>query len=105
MSAPVNAADLGQLSRTVMQLRFAQVGQRVRLRAQGMALDRSVPLAARWLLSGQDPAAGIGWPRGFTPLDAWLWRGGQDGMALRAGELRLIGAPRVIAAVGESGHR
>ena len=103
MNVPVNAADLGRLSRTVMRLRPGQIGQRVRLRAQRMALDHAVPLAGRWLLSGQDPAAGIGWPCEFTPLDAWLWRGEQDGMALRGGQLRLIGAPRIIAAVGEAG--
>jgi len=99
----LSTADLGRLSRTVIQLRPAQVGQRARLRAQRMALEHSVPLAARWLLSGQDPAAGTGWPSGFTPLDARLWRGGQDGIALRAGELCLIGASRVIADVGEGG--
>jgi uncharacterized heparinase superfamily protein len=103
VNVPVNAADLGRLSRTVMLLRPGQIGQRVRLRAQRMALDHAVPLAGRWLLSGQDPAAGIGWPCEFTPLDAWLWRGEQDGMALRGGQLRLIGAPRIIAAVGEAG--
>jgi uncharacterized heparinase superfamily protein len=97
------ATDLGRLSRTVIQLRPAQVGQRVRLRAQRLALDRSVPLADRWLLSGQDPAAGTGWPGGFAPLDARLWCGGQHGVALRAGELRLIGAPRVIATADEAG--
>jgi uncharacterized heparinase superfamily protein len=103
MLTALPAGDLGRLSRTVIQLRPAQVGQRVRLRAQRMALHHSVPLAARWLLSGQDPAAGTGWPRGFTPLDARLWCGGQDGNALRAGELRLLGAPRVIAGAGEAG--
>lgn len=103
MNAPVNAADLGRLSRTVVQLRPAQVGQRVRLCAQRMALDCSVPWAGRWLLSGQDPAAGVGWPYGFAPLDAQLWCGGQDDIALRAGELRPIGDPRVIAAAGEAG--
>jgi uncharacterized heparinase superfamily protein len=97
------ATDLGRLSRTVIQLRPAQVGQRVRLRAQRMALDHSVPLAGRWLLSGQDPAAGNGWPVGFTPLDARLWCGGQHGIALRVGELRLIGVSRVIATADEAG--
>jgi hypothetical protein len=101
--SPLPATDLGRLSRTVLQLRPAQVGQRVRLRAQRMALDHSVPLAGRWLLSGQDPAAGTGWPGGFTPLDARLWCGEQHGIALRAGELRLIDAPAVIATVDEAG--
>ena len=105
VNEPVNIADLGRLSRTVMQLRPAQIGQRARLRAQRTALDHAVPLAGRWLLAGPDPAAGTGWPAGFTPLDARLWRGGQDGEGLRAGELRLIGAPRVIAPAGDGGHR
>jgi uncharacterized heparinase superfamily protein len=100
---PTLPADLGRLSRTVIQLRPAQVGQRVRLRAQRMALDHSVPLAGRWLLSGQDPAAGTGWPGGFIPLDARLWRGGQHGIALRVGELHLIGASQVIATDAEEG--
>jgi len=96
-------AGFGRLSRTVTQLRPAQVGQRIRLRGQRLVLDHSVPLAGRWLLSGQDPVAGTGWPSGFTPLDARLWSGEQEGMALRAGELRLIGQARVIAAAGEAG--
>ena len=86
-----------------MHLRPAQIGQRVRLRAQRTALDHSAPLADWWLLRGPDLAARTGWPCGFTPLDARLWRGGPDGEALRAGELRLIGAPRVIAPADEAG--
>jgi uncharacterized heparinase superfamily protein len=99
----VTITNLGRLSRTVMHLRPAQIGHRARLRAQRTALDRSVPLAGRWLLRGPDLTAGIGWPSGFAPLDARLRRGGQDGMALRAGEVRLIGRPRVIAPPGEAG--
>ena len=95
--------NLGRLSRTVVHLRPAQIGQRARLRAQRTALDRSVPLAGRWLLRGPEPTAGTGWPVGFTPLDARLWRDGQDGSALRAGELRLIGCSRVIAPADEAG--
>ena len=60
-------------------------------------------MAGRWLLRGPDRAAGTGWPGGFTPLDGQLWRGGQGAMALRAGELRLIGTPRVIAAARAAG--
>jgi uncharacterized heparinase superfamily protein len=86
-----------------MHLRPAQIGQRARLRAQRTALDHSVPLADWWLLRGPDLAAGKGWPGGFTPLDARLCRGGQDREALRAGELRLIGSPRVIAPADGAG--
>jgi uncharacterized heparinase superfamily protein len=99
----VKTTDFGRWSRTVIHLRPAQIGQRVRLRGQRMALDHSVPLVSRWLLSGPEPAAGTGWPAGFTPLDSWLWRGAQGGMGLRAGELRLIGVARVVAAPGEAG--
>jgi uncharacterized heparinase superfamily protein len=87
-----------------MHLRPGQVGQRVRLRAQRTALERSVPLASRWLLSCPDqvPRSG-GWPLGFRPLDARLWRGGPARGALRRGELPLIGTSRVIAPASDDG--
>jgi uncharacterized heparinase superfamily protein len=103
VNQPVNIAELGRLSRTVMHLRPAQIGQRARLRAQRTALDHAVPLADWWLLRGPDLAAGTGWPCGFMPLDARLWHGGQDGEALRGGKLRLIDSPRVIAPTDEMG--
>ena len=99
----VRLDDVGRLSRTVMQLQPGQIGQRLRLRAQRVALDHSVPLASRWLLSCPDRAAGTGWPGGFTPLDARLWRGDWVRSALRRGELPLLGAPRVIAPPGDDG--
>jgi uncharacterized heparinase superfamily protein len=100
----VNTADLGRLSRTVRQLRPAQAGQRARLRTQRMLLDHSVPLAARWLLAGPEPARGPGWPPAFTPLDAGLWSDSQFRKALRAGELTLLGVDRVIAPAGPAGE-
>jgi uncharacterized heparinase superfamily protein len=99
----VSVAGLGRLSRTVTKLRPAQAGQRVRLRAQRAALERGMPLAARWLLAGPDPAAPAGWPAGFTPLDALLWRDERTGQELRTGKLTLLGASRVIAADGADG--
>jgi uncharacterized heparinase superfamily protein len=103
--------DLGRLSRTVRHLRPGQVGQRIRLRAQRMALDHSVPLAGRWLLdSPYHPglrtagrAAGPGWPGGFTPLDAGLWCDGRTSAALRAGSLPLIGACHLSIPAGDGG--
>jgi len=100
----VNAAGFGRLGRTVIRLRPAQCGQRARLRAQRMLLDHSVPLVARWLLAGPEPAAGQGWPPAFAPLDAGLWSDSQFGKALRAGELPLLGASRVIAGAGPAGE-
>ena len=99
----MNPAGLGRLGRTVIRLRPAQGGQRVRLRTQRLLLDHSVPLAARWLLAGPDPARGQGWPPAFTPLDAGLWSDGQLRKALYAGELPLLGLPRVIARAGPAG--
>jgi uncharacterized heparinase superfamily protein len=89
--------EVMRLARTVAQLRPDQVGQRLRLRAQRLALDRRLPLASRWLLSGPDPAAATGWPAGFAPLDARVWHDWPGGTALRAGELRLLGVTRAVA--------
>ena len=100
----MNTAELGRLGRTVIRLRPAQGGQRARLRAQRMLLDHSVPLAARWLLAGPEPASGQGWPAAFTPLDASLWSDSQFSKALRAGELPLLGVSRVIAPEGPAGE-
>jgi len=100
----VNTAGLGRLSRTVIRLRPAQGWQRARLRTQRMLLGHSVPLAARWLLAGPEPASGQGWPAAFTPLDAGLWSDGQFRKALRAGELPLLGVSRVIAPEGPAGE-
>jgi uncharacterized heparinase superfamily protein len=103
--------DLGRLSRTVRHLRPGQVGQRIRLRAQRVALDRSVPLASRWLLASPYPAhqvtdgdrAVMGWPTGFAPLDAGLWCDGRTGAALRGGSPPLISGRRLIAPAGDDG--
>ena len=86
-----------RLARTVAQLRPDQVGQRLRLRAQRLALDRRLPLASRWLLSGPEPASATGWPAGFAPIDARLWRDCPAASALRSGELTLLGVTRSLA--------
>jgi uncharacterized heparinase superfamily protein len=92
----VSTADVGRLGRTVVRLRPAQLGQRIRLRAQRAALDRRVPLAGR-LLAGPDPGSGPGWPAGFRPLDARLRRDPRDVGMLRAGEAYLLGVRQAIA--------
>lgn len=92
-----------RLARTVAQLRPGQVGQRLRLRAQRLALDRRLPAISGWLLSGPDPASAVGWPAGFTPLDARVWPDRAGSPALRAGELSLLGVPRVVAPAGADG--
>jgi len=92
-----------RLARTVAQLRPDQVGQRLRLRAQRLALDCRLPLAIRWLLAGPDPASAAGWPAGFAPLDARVWRDWASGTALRAGELSLLGVTRSLAPLGADG--
>jgi uncharacterized heparinase superfamily protein len=88
--------DLGRLSRTVAPLSAGQISRRVRLRAQRTALDRS-SLARRWALAGPKPGPGAGWPAGFTPLDARVWRGWPGLTPLRAGQMQLLGTTRVLA--------
>jgi len=87
----------------VAQLRPGQAAQRVRLRAQRAALNRGLPMADRWLLSGPDPKTAAGWPAGYLPLDALAGpdglTAGRDVTALRAGELRLLGVARAVATV------
>jgi uncharacterized heparinase superfamily protein len=93
-------SEMMRLARTVAQLRPAQVGRRLLLRAQRLALDRRLPLASRWLLAGPDPAATVGWPAGFAPLDARLWDDRPGRAALRAGRLSLLGVTRAVAPAG-----
>jgi uncharacterized heparinase superfamily protein len=88
--------------RTAIQLRPAQAGQRLRLRGQRLALSRW-PASGRWLLAGPRTDAAVGWPAGFTPLDAQAWRGWPGGGALRDGELSLLGVSRRLAPVDAAG--
>jgi uncharacterized heparinase superfamily protein len=92
-----------RLARTVAQLRPGQVGQRLRLRAQRLALERRLPLASSWLLSGPEHQSATGWPAGFAPVDARLWRDCPHSAALRAGELTLLGVTRSLAPLGADG--
>ena len=69
----MTGGDLALLARTAVHLRPGQIAQRARLRTQRAALRRFPP-TARWLLAGPDPATAAGWPAGFIPLDARLWR-------------------------------
>jgi uncharacterized heparinase superfamily protein len=92
-----------RLARTVAQLQPDQVGQRLRLRAQRLALDRRLPLASGWLLSGPDPASATGWPAGFAPLDARVWRHWPGAKALQAGELTLLGVTRSLTTASADG--
>jgi uncharacterized heparinase superfamily protein len=93
----MNTSDLGRLGRTVLQLRPAQLGQRVRLRAQRAALAHAAPFASAGLLAGPDPAAGPGWPLDFTPLDARVNEGGPQAEDVAAGAFCLLGMTRLVA--------
>jgi hypothetical protein len=99
----MRAGEIARGARTAAQLRPGQMGQRVRLRAQRMAMDHRVPLVRRWLLAGPDPASAAGWPTAFIPLDTAVWRDWTGGAALLAGELNLLGVTRTVAPAGESG--
>jgi uncharacterized heparinase superfamily protein len=96
----VGTGDLARLGRTVVHLQPGQIGQRSRLRAQRAAV-RWLPPARHWLLSGPEPAAGSGWPNGFTPLDSRVWRGWPGVAPLRAGEIFLLGQTRPLAPSGD----
>src|SRR5258708_6705710 len=93
---PTVAGEVMRLARTAIQLRPAQAGQRLRLRGQRLALSRW-PASGRWLLAGPSPGAAVGWPAGFTPLDAGAWRCWPGGGALRGGEMSLLGVSRRLA--------
>jgi uncharacterized heparinase superfamily protein len=92
-----------RLARTVAQVRPGQVSQRVRLRGQRTALEHGFPLADRWLLSGPDSGIVAGWPAGFTPLDAGVWRDWPGIKDAAAGELSLLGVSGVVAPADERG--
>jgi uncharacterized heparinase superfamily protein len=85
--------ELALLGRTVVHLQPAQVAQRARLRTQRAAL-RQWPQLGQRLLASTGPATVVGWPAGFTPLDAGtpgLWPGLAE---LRSGRMRLLGLTR-----------
>jgi uncharacterized heparinase superfamily protein len=91
----VTGAELARLGRTVAHLRPGQVAHRARLRAQQAALRR-FPEAGRRVLSGPGPAAAVGWPGAFCPVDART-PGRWPGLAeLRAGKIRLLGVAREL---------
>jgi uncharacterized heparinase superfamily protein len=98
--------EIMRLVRTAAQLHPGQAGQRLRLRLQRLALNRPLPAASRWLLTGPDRMAGPGWPSQFTPLDARPLDAGrldaspfgvEAAARTRAGELCLLGETRMIA--------
>ena len=92
----MTGGDLALLARTAAHLQPGQIAQRARLRTQRAALRR-FPATARWLLAGPDPATATGWPAGFTPLDAQLWRNWQGLPGLREGRIDLLGMTRTLA--------
>ena len=92
----MTGSDLALLARTAVHLRPSQIAQRARLRAQNQAL-RHFPAASRKLLAGPDPASAAGWPTGFVPLDARLWRNWPGLPGLREGRAELLGMTRTLA--------
>ncbi|MGD0378167.1 MAG: alginate lyase family protein, partial [Streptosporangiaceae bacterium] len=82
---------------TAAHLQPSQVTQRARLRAQRAALHCFPPIRY-WLMAGPDPAAAVGWPARYSPLDARLWRSWPEFRVLRQGRIDLLGMTRVLAA-------
>jgi len=98
----VTGANLALLARTAVHLRPGQIGQRARLRTQRAAL-RSLPAARRWLLAGPPPAAAVGWPAAFRPLDARIrsrWPGLGE---LGQGRIKLLGMTRTLTTLASPG--
>ena len=89
------------LARTAAHLQPSQVTQRARLRAQRAALHRFPP-ARWWLMAGPDPAAAVGWPDRFRPLDARLWRNWPEFGLLREGRIELLGMTRRLTSLAEA---
>jgi uncharacterized heparinase superfamily protein len=89
----MTSADLAVLGRTVIHLRPAQLAHRARLRTQQAGLRR-FPEAARLMMPGPDPAATVGWPDAFRPLDALTLGRWPSLLELRAGKIRLLGLLR-----------
>jgi uncharacterized heparinase superfamily protein len=88
-------ADLAILGRTVMHLRPAQLVHRARLRTQRAGLLR-FPEAGRLMMPGPDPAAAVGWPDGFRPVDART-PGRWPGLpGLLTGKISLLGLTREL---------
>ena len=90
------------LAHMATQVRPGQVIHRLRLRAQRMALHRSV-LARQLLLAGPPAASAVGWPSIFEPIDAHLWKGGTGLTSLQDGRIDLLGVTRRLA--GAAGGR
>ncbi len=94
-------ANFVLLARTAAHLQPSQVTHRARLRAQRAALHRFPP-ARWWLMSGPDPAAAVGWPDRFRPLDARLWRNWPEFGLLREGRIELLGMTRRLTSLAET---
>jgi len=92
----ISRHEAALFARTVARLGPGQITQRVRLLGQRWALGR-VPGARRWLMAGPNPAAADGWPTGFTPADATLWRNWSGLAGLQGGHLDLLGQTRRLA--------
>ena len=48
-------------------------------------------------MAGPDPAAAVGWPARYYPLDARLWRSWPEFRLLRQGRIELLGMTRTLA--------
>ena len=91
------------LARTAAHLRPGQVAHRARLRAQRAAM-RHWPKAGRRLCAGPDPAAAVGWPVGYSPLDARMGQQACGLAELREGKIRLLGITRELGSAPDWEH-
>jgi uncharacterized heparinase superfamily protein len=81
-----------------------QVVHRGRLRLQAAVLHHW-PEAGRRICGGPDPAAAVGWPPGFDPLDSRLPGQWPSPATLQAGKIRLLGIMGDLSEPGGWQHR
>ena len=89
----MTGARLAPMARMVAQMEPAQVVHRARLRVQRKALHRW-PNVGRRLCSGPDPAAAVGWPSDYRPIDARIPGHWPTLAVLRTRGIRLLGVSK-----------
>jgi uncharacterized heparinase superfamily protein len=100
----VTGAHLTATARMAAHLEPGQVAHRARLRLQAAMLHQW-PGAGRRVCGGPDPAAAVGWPPGFCPLDSRLAAHWPSPAVLQAGKVRLLGMMGDLAGPAGWRHR
>jgi len=87
----LTGSGMAPLARMAIHVQPGQIMRRARLHAQRNALRRW-PEVGRRLCAGPDPAAAVGWPADFRPVDAQTPGRWPTLPALRVGRIGLLGS-------------